>query len=342
MIPPEKSAAVARGLHEAFGVSECEEIRERTGQQGANPVFRIAVQGSAYLLRINLRAGDLPRHYGCMRAAAEAGLAPRVWYTSVEDRVSITDFVKSRSFAAEDALTRIPATLRRLHALAPFPGVPDHLNTSYLFLIHKGPAREGFLEKFRAAQILPDGDSEELFTRHAQLAAVYPVHDADFVSSHNDLFKPDNLLFDGQRVWLVDWEAAFRNDRYADLAVVANMIVTNNAEEVNYLQEYLGQAPDEYQRARLFLARQAAHMFYAMAFLFLGSAGQPVDWSQAAPPYEEFQRRFWAREIELTDKQTKIAYGRVHWERLRQNMRQARWDEALRIIAERHASAGTA
>jgi hypothetical protein len=60
------------------------------------------------------------------------------------------------------------------------------------------------------------------------------------VSSHNDFFKPDNILFDGHRLWLVDWEAAFLNDRYADLAVVASLVVTNDAEERVYLQEYFG------------------------------------------------------------------------------------------------------
>jgi thiamine kinase-like enzyme len=39
------------------------------------------------------------------------------------------------------------------------------------------------------------------------------------------------LLFDGQRVWLVDWQAAFVNDRYFDLAVAANFVVTNDADE---------------------------------------------------------------------------------------------------------------
>lgn len=32
-------------------------------------------------------------HFVAMRAAAEAGLAPRVWYTNLPDRVCITDFV---------------------------------------------------------------------------------------------------------------------------------------------------------------------------------------------------------------------------------------------------------
>ena len=66
----------------------------------------------------------------------------------------------------------------------------------------------------------------------------------------------------------MDWEAAFLNDRYADLAVVANLVVTNDKEEMVYLQEYFDGPPDQYQLARFFLMRQIAHMFYAMAFLF--------------------------------------------------------------------------
>jgi len=83
-------------------------------------------------------------------------------------------------------------------------------NTSCTFLIDKGPALDGFLQKFQAANILPKAESEEFFARYAELSRVYPHDDVEMVSSHSDLFKPDNILFDGQRVWLVDWEAAFR------------------------------------------------------------------------------------------------------------------------------------
>src|ERR1022692_2472698 len=38
-------------------------------------------------------------------------------------------------------------------------------------------------------------------------------NESNWVSSHNDL-TPENSLFDGDRGWLVDWEAAFLNDRY--------------------------------------------------------------------------------------------------------------------------------
>ena len=39
--------------------------------------------------------------------------------------------------------------------------------------------------------------------------------------AHHDI-NPRNVLFDGERLWLVDWEMAFRNDPLADVANIAN------------------------------------------------------------------------------------------------------------------------
>jgi aminoglycoside phosphotransferase (APT) family kinase protein len=335
MIPQEKSAAVARALREAFDVTEFEDIRQLTKGNGTVLVFRIVLRGCPYLLRIIMRRDDPTCHFACMNAAAQAGFAPHVWYTSIEDQVSITDFVEEVPFPRTDALVRMPALLRALHALPPFPGRADHLNTSCMFFLNKGPALDGFLAKFQAANILPRAESEELLARHAQLSAAYKRSDTDMVSSHNDLFKPDNILFDGDRVWLVDWEAAFLNDRYADLAVVANMIVSNDAEERIYLREYFGEPPDEYQLARFFLMQQVAHIFYAMAFLFfLGAPGDPIDWSEPVPDFADFLPRFWAGEVNLKDKRMKTLYGRVHLQQLFENTQQARFDEALRIVGD--------
>ena len=333
MIPEEHRAAVTLGLKEAFGVTEYEDIRDLTERPGSNRVFRIIVRGSAYLLRINTRLGDTTLHFNCMQAAAETGLAPRVRYASAEDRISITDFVKAMPLPAPGALVRIPAALRALHALAPFPTSP--FNTTCTFLLHQGPALDGFLQKFRTSSILPEDETNELLTCYQQVATVYSSLGSDLAPGHNDLFKPDNMLFDGSRLWLVDWEAAFQNDRYADLAVVANMIVTNESEETDYLQEYFGKSPDEYQRARFYLMRQLAHMFYAMAFLAPGVSSELIDQGGPVPAYSDFQRSFWAREVSLSDNHSKTLYGRVHWERLAQNMRQPRFKEALKLSTRR-------
>jgi aminoglycoside phosphotransferase (APT) family kinase protein len=335
MIPQEKSAAVTRGLREAFGATEFEDISRMTGGHTSSLVFRIIVRGSRYLLKIITRTEDPTRHYTSMKAAAVAGVAPRVWYTNSEDKLSITDFVEAERLPVSEALVRLPALLRTLHALPRFGRAP--FNTSCTFLINKGPALDGFLQKFQAANLLPKAESEEFFARYAEMAAVYPHDDVAMVSSHNDLFKPDNILFDGQCVWLVDWEAAFLNDRYADLAAVGNQVVTNDEEELIYLQEYFGKPPDQYQLARFHLTQQITHLFYTMAFLLQHSPGKPIDWSGTVPEFGDYQRRMWAGDVDLADKDVKIVYGRVHWERFLQNVRQARYNEALRIVSDRHA-----
>jgi len=347
MIPQEKMAAVTRGLRAAFGVTEFEDIHRITRGNTSALVFRMVVQGSPFLLKIithpHTRVGP-ERQFICMEAAAEAGLAPRVHYTNIKDGISITTFVQEAPFPPAEALVRLPATLRALHALPPFPGVEKNFNTTCTFLLNQGPATDGFIRRFQESNVLSQNEREELLGWYTQVAAVYPNPDLDnashlmssLVSSHNDLFKPDNILFDGNRVWLVDWEAAFLNDRYADLAAVANLVVTNEAEERAYLREYFGQPADPYQQARFFLMQQVVHMFYTMAFLLLGASGEPAAPSETLPGFQAFHRRMWAGEVNLADLATKSVYGRVHWGRLVQNMRQARFHEALRIVSGRH------
>jgi thiamine kinase-like enzyme len=140
--------------------------------------------------------------------------------------------------------------------------------------------------------------------------------------------------------WLIDWMAAFQNDRYFDLAIVANFVVTNEADERTYLAEYLGQPPDEYQRARFFLMCQVMHMLSAAVFLLLGSTGKPIKKETNLPSFQGFHERIWAGEIDLSDNEWKIIYGRVPCEQLLHNVRQPRMAEALRVVEERNVQSG--
>jgi len=337
MIPEAKKDAVARALREAFGVTEFEDIRRLTAGLSAALVFRIVVRGCPYLLRIVTNTdsaagpgrGDQTNHFACMKLAAEAGIGPRVWYTSTEDRVSITDFVEARPFPRTEALARLPATLRTLHALPPF---------SYPRVVNYLDAMDGLVRKFQAAKILPEGEAEELFQGYTRVASVYPRGDSDMVSSHNDL-KPENILYDGDRVWLVDWEAGFLNDRYVDLAVVANFVVTNDAEQDAYLRTYFGAAADEYRLARFYLMRQLLHTFYPAVLMLFGLKGKLMDSNGRAQDFRDFHDRILAGEVNLAAEEAKLQYARVHMNQFLQNMREPRFQDALRIVSDRHASA---
>lgn len=331
MIPQTYLPAVTRALDTTFGVSQYDDISQITKGHTASHVYRITVRGTDYLMKIITRTEDPTRHYTCMRSAAEAGLAPAVRYTSIPDRLSITNFIDATALTPAEALLRMPSTLRALHALPPFERAP--FNTTCTFLLQPGPALDAFLQKLRAATVLPPSETETFFACYEELAAAYAMDMPDAVSCHNDLFKPDNILYDGRGISFIDWEAAFRNDRYADLAVVSNQLVTSDEDEIRFLTQYLRQQPTEYHRARLHHMQLLSHVFYTMAFLYLGAMAGPVDWTVSVPTFHDYQRRMWAGEIDLADKPTKILSGRVYYQHLIHEIQQPRYTETLRILA---------
>jgi aminoglycoside phosphotransferase (APT) family kinase protein len=326
MIPAEKQPAVARALKEAFGIDRFDDILRLTAGLSSALVFRIVVRGRPYLLRVITRTDEMAdptTQFACMRTAAQRGIAPHVLYTSVEDRLSITDFIEARAFSAEDARADLPATLRTLHSLPPFP---PPKGGNYFDMV------DGFMA--RLTRSLPEREARELSAVYSQVGPVYPRHDGSSrVSCHNDL-KAENILFDGRRVWLVDWEAAFWNDRYVDLGVVANFAVNGEAEEKEFLRSYFEEPAGEYRQARLFLARQVLHVFYATVFLSLAAAaGQAIDTRADAPTFADFHRQMLAGEISLADAGAKLRYGLVHWKQLQENIRTARFQEASKIVS---------
>lgn len=328
MIPQEKLDAVQRGLRDTFGTMDFRDLQAMTAGLSADLVFRIVVRDAPYLLRVVTRIderSDPARHFASAKIAANGRVAPRVLYANPDDGILITDFVEAKPFSQTEALQRMPAVLRRLHALPPFPKSFNYVT-----------AHNGFIWKFRSAGLVDEREVEEVFARYKQVCPIYPWLNDDIVSCHSDL-KPENVLFDGERVWLVDWQAGFLNDRYFDLGIVANFTVTDEVGERNYLEAYFERPPDEYECARFYLMRQVLHMFYATVFLMLGCAGQPVKPEDTPPAFADFHRRIWAGEVNLADLRSRVMYGRVHWERLLSNVRQPRFEDALSTVKRRHA-----
>ncbi len=291
----------------------------------------MVVAGRPYLLRLIMREGpfgDPTREFTCMQRASDAGLAPRILYASVEDRVLITDFVAARPYP-DDMAVRIAPTIRRLHGL---PGFPPPQMGSYL------DTMDGLVRRFEAARLLPDNVTEELFQGYHEVMRVYPRGDAELVASHNDL-KPQNIVFDGERVWLVDWEAAFLNDPYLDLAVAANFFVTDAAQEASYLRAYFGEPAGDYRQARFTLMRQAVHLFYAaLLMLMAAGSGTPVDPDLTAPDFKDFHQRLISGEVPLVTAEERLQYAKVHLNEALRTMRTERFQDAVARVSAFHVS----
>ena len=340
MIPEAKKSAVARALQETFGVDEYESIQLSASAFTSAHVYRIQVKDRPYLLRVVTRTdapADPTRQFACMKTAADRGLAPPIRYTSVEDRISIIDFIEAKPLPVANATVFVASALQATHGLPPFAKLTNEFDTSPTFLLRTSSLRDGFVQKFQAAKILPDDESAELFKLYDRVRSIYPWPNLDLVSSHNDL-KPANLLFDGQRLWLIDWEAAFLNDRYSDLAVMANFVVATEDDEEVYLRAYFGIEFDEYKRERFYLMRQIVHAFYALVFTNLGSGGKPIDPTTPVPEFRGFHNRIWAGQTTLDVPETKLQFGLVHLHQLLRNARTSRFQDALRIVAKSHAT----
>ncbi len=324
MIPEEKKSAVANALNIAFGTNEFEDIRQLTAGLSSALIFRIVVKGNAYLLRVIMRTdamADPTHYYSCMKPAAEAGLAPKIWYTGIEDRISITDFIEPEPFSVDEARVKMPLLLKDLHALPPFP-----YTVKYFDFI------DSFIQKFRDVKILPENMTEDLFHQYSRISSIYPRIGPDMVSCHNDV-KPENIIYDGERPWLVDWEAAFLNDRYSDLAMVANFVVRNDTEEKDFLCSYFGAKATEYQHARLFLMRQVVGMAY-FVFLLTITAKTPIDLNFNRQDFSIFHEGLWAGRITLESDEVRQQYGLVHMEQLKHNFQLKRFEDSLKIVTD--------
>lgn len=268
LIPPERLNAVKKALAKAFQTKPVEDISPLSGGLSTAKVYKLIIDGHPFLLKLDAPMENEGTRPDAMETAANAGIAPPVFYRSPIEGITITRFIEGRparmAFKTRTVfLSKLAEIIRSVHQLPPL-------------------AKEGHLEvtvdqlvlQFRHAGRLSGTVFDKCYTCYDLIKAHYPWEDTDKVFSHNDL-HPHNIICDQDRIWIVDWDAAFQNDRYADLAVAANFYVNNDEEELIFLRGYFGEDLSEYQRARFFVMQQVCRLVYAMLMFRLADRSRP-------------------------------------------------------------------
>jgi thiamine kinase-like enzyme len=332
LLPSPKVAAVEKGLQSAFATTSVDSITPLAGGLSTALVYKIVVHGKPYVLRIIMHVdalNDPARQFTCMRLAADAGIAPPVYYSDAQDAVAIIALIETvpmwEHFPSRDALLcELAQTVKAIHATPLFPKLVNFMD-----------GVDGFIERFKTSKTLPESATAEHLRYYAQIQQMYPRHDPDVVSSHNDL-NYNNFLFDGKRFWVIDWEAAFQNDRFVDLANVANGFVTSEAEEEVYLRAYFGDALDDTKRARFFLMQQTCHFFYAMIMLSMVEGQLPPgamhDDNMETPRYADFRKQIGAGEVTLASYEGQLMFAKVVLNEALHNMKSARFAGAIEQV----------
>jgi hypothetical protein len=284
-IPQDWQEPARTALSEAFGRTPVTALeRMRPGASGAL-IYRIEAGGRAYLLRLEATRDlfrDPQRGYVCMRTAAEADVAPPLLHADPSSGVAILAFVESRPLSEFPggplALARaLGALVRRLQATPAFPAF-----AAYPVLL------ERMLMHLRASELFAPGLLDAHAESFERIRDAYPWASAAHVSSHNDP-NPGNLLFDGERLWLIDWETAFRNDRMADLAIVAEWFATAPGLEDALLEGSCGHRPDRTLRACLHLMIPLTRLYYACILLGMSIGRHATETGLDAPTKEELR-----------------------------------------------------
>jgi thiamine kinase-like enzyme len=326
MIPELKIDAVKAALFSTFGTTEYYNVIRLTKGLSNALVFRIDVLGKPYLLKIartDALADPSLYYYACMTSVAEVGIVPRIWYTNIADQISITDFIETTTFPLNDAKIKLAEVIHKLHSVPPFSKTIHSLDTT-----------NRFIKKLQAEKILPEDATKELFNLFEKISSVYPHNPEDMVASHNDL-KPENLLYDGCNVWLTDWEAAFTNDRYSDLAILANFVIADATDETLFLSTYFNRPVTEYELTRFYLMRQIMHMSYFTVFMVIVAKGNPIDFKNIKKEdFKDFHNRMWNGEIDLSKDSVRLEYAMVHLNQLQSNLQTDRFRDSLEILSK--------
>lgn len=210
----------------------------------SNQSFRITDQTGSYVARIGQ---DYPFHHVfrdrelmTARAAHEAGFAPEVIHA--EPGLMVSRFIDARTFGEDDVaaqLDRIAALIRRFHdsmgrhvSGAGFMFWVFHVMRDYARTLRRtGSTRTPHLDKYL-----------DLATRLEAVQIPQPI-----IFGHHDLL-PANLLDDGDRLWLIDFEYAGFGTAMFDLAGLASNAGLTTEQSEALLGAYFTRPPTQDER----------------------------------------------------------------------------------------------
>ena len=241
-----------------------------------NRNFRVRTESGDYVVRVFGRETsalgiDRAAERAATEAAAAAGVGPRVVAFTTE--VLVTEFIDG------EPMQRLPIeetahALRAVHAGPPLPASFSPFRVAEAYAARAGDAVPADYAPARAV------------AREIEAALRGPEHEP--VPCHNDLLNA-NLLWDGSRVRIVDWEYAGMGDRYFDLG---NLSINNGLSEEDdqrLLAAYFGEPFTPARFASLRLMRIASDLREAM-WGVVQQAVSELDFDFAGYAAEHFER----------------------------------------------------
>ncbi len=279
--------------------------RTAAGLSGAG-VYRVVAGDHHFILKTATARDAIAawrQRLPVLRAAATAGVAPRIVHVDEARCAVVSELVVDRGFGASfmapasraASIARLGATIRKVHDL----DVPRLAMTKptqhWLAMLRTsltGLALPAFADDaIRTAIELPP-----------------PASDRAPVLTHHDL-NPTNVIDDGERLVFVDWDSAGMNDPLYDLATVA-MFLRLTTDEARALVAAHDGAPCDALPSRFDTLRRLVAALCGAMFLHLArSTGYAGRADEAAPELADVYRRMRTGELSVADARGKWTFG---------------------------------
>ncbi|MCE9646487.1 MAG: phosphotransferase family protein [Chloroflexi bacterium] len=215
-----------------------------------NTNYKVTVDGTPYFIRVpgegtELLAIDRKNEYHSAKAAAQAGVGPKVLYHVPEYNVMVLEFLQGSTMSKESLSEpgmpkRMAESIKRLHA------GPRFLLDFNMFRL-----TEYYLRLCRDRTIkIPDGYLERMDTI-AQIEKAMSVKPLTTVPCNNDLLA-ENYIDDGKQLWLIDYEYSGNNDPTFELGNTCQEMQFNEEQIAEVCTAYFGSAArDKIARMKL-------------------------------------------------------------------------------------------
>ena len=331
-IPEERRDGVHTALRTVFGSKRVGEMQPIIGGVSGAMILRFEVGGRSYVLRLEperIALHNRQRGFTCMTVAAAVAVAPPVHYADPATGVAVMDYVARRLLSEHPGgpaglVQALGALSARLQAAAPFPVLdeyPQMIGAMLTALDESG--------HFAPNSLKPHLEGL------ASIRAALPWDASSLVPSHNDP-NPRNILFDGERLWLIDWELAFSNDPLVDVAILSIEFAETPELEDALLKAALGRAPDQAIRARLKVMRLLARLFYGGIVLenFIGMPQFSPDASLDAFTQASFRSAVAGGQLTSGAPETAYAFGKMSLAAFIDGLAAPRFDELLEMVRQ--------
>ncbi|MBS0470089.1 MAG: phosphotransferase [Proteobacteria bacterium] len=303
-VPAAKQAAVRSALTAIFGEEPVVATAIAGGASGAQ-IFRIERDGERALLRVEGDPSPLrfPGQYVSWRAASEAGIAPPLHYLNAANGITMSAYIAQKPLrefpGGPVALAEAVGTLlRRLQALPCFEtffDYPEIVSRLFAHVMRTGLFGDGLLQPC----------AEQLDAIRARTPWGMQV------AAHNDP-NPRNILYDGERLWLIDWESAYRNDPLVDIAIALDNFAAAPIAEERLLSA--AGVTEPAMLARLHDIRALTRLYYA-GVLFSAAATMPranAETDLDAPTPVQFHAAVRDGRLKAGRRETLLALGKLY------------------------------